>query len=180
VLEQHYLKDSAAAPLAGQRIDAADPGPARFPSEAMQTVRQRLAQFFVGEPAGALACSAAFGADLIALEEAERLGLGRRVVLPFAPKRFCETSLVGRGGGWGRPFDRFIAAAAATGDPVLLPSDGRDVEAACGAADETIIRESLNDRSRFRRGETVGQGGGAQSRRRCNRQFPGIGRSSRF
>jgi hypothetical protein len=43
----------------------------------------------VAERADALACSAACGADLIALEEAERLGIRRCLVLPFSPDRYA-------------------------------------------------------------------------------------------
>jgi hypothetical protein len=41
------------------------------------------------QSADALVCSAACGADLIALEEAERLGIRRCSVLPFSPDRFA-------------------------------------------------------------------------------------------
>jgi hypothetical protein len=42
----------------------------------------------VWERAVALVCSAACGADLVALEEAERLGIRRRIILPLAPSSF--------------------------------------------------------------------------------------------
>jgi ABC-type enterobactin transport system permease subunit len=57
-----------------------------FPLEAVAIVRRRLADLLVQEHAVALVCSAACGADLIALEEAERLGLRRRIILPFRPE----------------------------------------------------------------------------------------------
>jgi hypothetical protein len=54
------------------------------------------------ERADAFVSSAACGADLIALEEAERLGIRRCSVLPFSPDRFtfsldaseCRASLL--------------------------------------------------------------------------------------
>lgn len=65
-------------------------------------VRQRLVDMLAAERADALVRSAACGADLIALEEAERLGIRRCVVLPFSPDQFtfsldaseCRASLL--------------------------------------------------------------------------------------
>jgi hypothetical protein len=87
-------------------------------------------------------CSAACGADLVALEEAERFGLRRRIVLPFPPKRFRETSVTDRPGDWGPVFDRLVAAAEAAGDLVILQSTGDDNDAAYAAAVQAIIREA--------------------------------------
>lgn len=76
--------DPAVVALVGRRIDAVDTNESRFPLEAVPTVRRRLADLFVRERAVTIVCSAACGADLLALEEAERLGLRRRIVLPFS------------------------------------------------------------------------------------------------
>ena len=128
--------------LAGRRIDAPDTNPARFPLQNVPIVRERLAALFSAEHAEALVCSAACGADLIALEEAERLGLRRRIVLPFPPKRFRETSVTDRPGDWGPAFDRLVAAADAAGDLVILQSTGDGDDAAYAAANQAIIREA--------------------------------------
>src|SRR5882757_8992673 len=84
--------------LAGRRIDAPETEPPRFPLKNVPMVRERLAALLAAEHAEALVCSAACGADLIALEEAERLGLRRRIVLTFPPNRFCVASLTDRPG----------------------------------------------------------------------------------
>ncbi len=60
----------------------------RFPLHAVPLVRERVSDLLQREHAKALVSSAACGADLIALEQAERLIVRRRVVLPFAPERF--------------------------------------------------------------------------------------------
>src|SRR6202007_3063310 len=86
-------------------------------------------------------CSAACGADLIALEEAERLGLRRRIVLPFPAKRFRETSVTDRPGEWGALYDRLIGEAKAAGDLVVLSGTGDD-DAAYAAANTTIVHEA--------------------------------------
>jgi hypothetical protein len=134
--------------LAGRRVDEAGTHVARFPLANVPLVRQRLAALLVAEGAAALVSSAACGADLVALQEAERLGLSRRIVLPFAPEHFRETSVTDRPGGWGRIFDRLIAAARLTGDLVVVGSD--DDDAAYAAANEAIIAEahSLNNERR--------------------------------
>src|SRR5215212_11987885 len=124
---------AAVVALAGRRVDATGTEPPRFPLENVPVVRKRLAAILAKESAMALVCSAACGTDLIALEEAERLGLRRRIVLPFSPERFRASSVVDRPGNWGPLFDRLVAAASTAGDLVVL--DGRaDDELAYAAA----------------------------------------------
>ena len=53
-------------------------------------------------------CSGACGADILALEAAAQLGLGRRLVLPFARQQFRATSVADRGEEWGRRFDAIL------------------------------------------------------------------------
>ena len=107
--------------LAGRRIDASDEPARRFPLEHAPLVRERLRAVFLREPAQALVCSAACGADLMALEVAEQLGLRFRIILPTAPERFRETSVVDRPGEWGGLFDQVIGRAERAGDLVVLP-----------------------------------------------------------
>jgi predicted acylesterase/phospholipase RssA len=142
VPDQSHVKGDAIVALAGRRIDASDIDQPRFPIEAVPTVRRRLAQLLGDERAISLVCSAACGADLVALEEAECLGVRRRIVLPFPPERFRETSVIDRPGNWGPLFDRLIAAAAAAGDLVVLSDQACGDEAAYVAANEAIIREA--------------------------------------
>jgi hypothetical protein len=87
-------------------------------------------------------CSAACGADLVALEEAGKLGIRRRVVLPFAKERFRQTSVVDRPGNWGEVYDHVIADVETTGDLIVLPRVVGDEEDAYQAANEAIIREA--------------------------------------
>jgi hypothetical protein len=140
--ETKQIPSHAVVALAGRRIDARDTDSPRFPLENVPIVRGRIAALLSAEHAEALVCSAACGADLIALEEAERLGLRRRIVLPFPPKRFRETSVADRPGDWGPVFDRLIGAAAAVGDLVILPPVNNDDDAAYAAANQALIREA--------------------------------------
>ncbi len=132
--------DGTVVALAGRRVDAPGTKPPRFPLGNVPLVRQRLAELLARERAAALVCSAACGADLVALAEAERLGLRRRIVLPFAPERFRETSVVDRPGDWGPAFDRLIAAAGAAGDLVVL--DVGNNNSTYAAANQAIVREA--------------------------------------
>lgn len=128
--------------LAGRRIDAPGTKPMRFPLSNIEEVRLRLARTFARLHAIGLVCSGACGADLVALEVAEQLGMQRRIVLPFAPERFRKSSVVDRPGDWERVFDRQIAEAAKNDDLVVLELRGND-DRAYAAANEAIIREAL-------------------------------------
>ena len=143
MVDQPPTQFGAVIALAGRRIDAEGSDPPRFPLLNAPLVRKRLAEVFAAESMVALVCSAACGADLIALEEAERVGRKRRIVLPFSRERFRATSVVDRPGEWGPVFDRLVAAADAAGDLVVL-DEGivGDEAAAYAAANEAIIREA--------------------------------------
>jgi hypothetical protein len=90
----------------------------------------------------ALVCSAACGADLIALETAQQMGLPTRIVLPFSATRFRETSVVDRPHPefWGSMFDRATSAARAHGD--LIELDAVEADDAYSMANGVIIREA--------------------------------------
>ncbi|MFC7736518.1 hypothetical protein ACFQX4_11825 [Roseomonas sp. GCM10028921] len=139
--EQRRLSAAVVA-LAGRRVDAPGAYPPRFPVGNVPLVRRRLAEVLAAEDTRTLVCSAACGADLIALEEAEKLGLRRRIVLPFAPERFRRTSVADRPGGWGPEFDRLVAAARGAGELVVLDGAGEG-DAAYAAANEAIVREAV-------------------------------------
>jgi hypothetical protein len=139
MLESIPPKDTAVVALAGRRIDGTDTHPSRFPLDAVAIVRRRLADLLTRERAAVLVCSAACGADLLALEEAERLGLRRRIIIPFPADQFRRTSVIDRPGDWGRVFDRLVTAAATAGDLVVLSRDDGSGETAYAAANEAII-----------------------------------------
>jgi hypothetical protein len=140
--EEIIISYHAVIALAGRRIDAPETKSARFPLSNVPIVRERLAALLAAEHAEALVCSAACGADLIALAEAERLGLRRQIVLPFSAKRFRETSVTDRPGEWGPLYDRLIAEAQAAGDLVVLPGTDGDDDAAYSTANHSIISEA--------------------------------------
>jgi hypothetical protein len=128
--------------MAGRRIDPTDAEPARFPLANVGMVRERVATLFAALQPRALVCSAACGADLLALEAAQALGLRCRVVLPFEVARFRESSVIDRPGNWGPMFDRLIDAITADADLVVLHTPGGD-EHAYAAANAAILGEAL-------------------------------------
>ena len=135
------MVDTAIVALAGRRIDLPEAQVPRFPLENVQEVGRRVCDALCEMHAVALVCSAACGADLVALEQAKQLGLRRRIVLPFAPERFRETSVIDRPGDWGPLYDQHIVATAAAGDLLSLDiAAGGD--AAYAAANEAIVREA--------------------------------------
>jgi hypothetical protein len=127
--------------LAGRRIDA-DGAPPRFPLDEAPLVKRRLTSLLRDLQPDALVCSAACGADLLALEAAMALNILVTIVLPFAPERFRETSVVDRPGEWGRRYDavmkRATKGAVANRIHVIEPPAGGDDDAYQKATDAIL------------------------------------------
>jgi hypothetical protein len=108
--------------LAGRRIDIAGAEPARFPLDQVERVKHELLEFFGAVHPSMLVCSAACGADLLALESAAELGIATTIVLPFNRTRFRASSVVDRPGNWGPRFDKAMKRAAASGHIEMISS----------------------------------------------------------
>ena len=130
------------ASLAGRRIDAADADPLRFPEVREDVVTGRIAAALSACGASALVCAAACGADLLALEAAQREGIESHIVLPFATAEFRRSSVVDRGDEWGAAFDRLVDAASARGAVQILGLDPHDPHA-YEKTNEAILDEAL-------------------------------------
>src|SRR5262245_24067239 len=128
--------------LAGRRIDAEGASPERFPRRNVDRVRAAIRSTLDRLGARALVCSAACGADLLALDEAGPLGLRRRVVLPFAAARFRDTSVTDRGGEWGPMYDAVIDDVSKLGDLVEI-ADAGEGDLAYAAANRRILDEAV-------------------------------------
>lgn len=126
--------------MAGRRVDPVDAKQVRFPLKNVALVHERVAKMLRKENATALASSAACGADLITLAEAGRLGIRRRVVLPFEQQKFREGSVVDRPGDWGVIYDRVVSEVKAANDLVILPE--RPEDEAYVAANLAILDEA--------------------------------------
>lgn len=127
--------------LAGRRVDPADQPVPRFPLANASIVSARMQALLERRRPAALVCSAACGADLLALDAAGTLGLRRRIVLPFAPDDFRRTSVTDRPGDWGPLFDRIITEVGAAGDLVVLDC-APDGEFAYERTNERILDEA--------------------------------------
>ena len=138
-----FAAEGAVIALAGRRIDAESVEDPKFPFERIGPVRSAIAENLLSAGARALICSAACGADLLALDAAEELNVPARVVLPFSAERFRETSVVDRPHPdfWGGLFDRVIAKARERSDLVELESTEADDDA-YSAANRVIIEEA--------------------------------------
>ena len=106
--------------LAGRRIDSVDTEPPQFPLQNVGKVSDAVRKLLVQQGATTVVSSAACGADLIALAEAGKLGIRRRVVLPFAREKFRETSVVDRPGDWGVLYDEVLDQMQAAGELVII------------------------------------------------------------
>ena len=127
--------------LAGRRIDAMDTKQHRFPLQNVGLVRERLLQMLKSEAVTVLVCSAACGADLIALSVAGSLGLRRRIVLPFERERFRTTSVVDRPGNWGPIYDQILDEVEASSNLVVIPKALE--EEAYSATNRVILEEAI-------------------------------------
>jgi hypothetical protein len=143
----------AVVALGGRRIDAEPTSTPRFPFDQVDRVGMEIADQLRRTQAVALVCSAACGADLIALETAQKMGLPTRIILPFSAARFRETSVVDRPRPefWGSMFDRVTSAARADGNLVEL--DAPEADDAYSMTNGVIIREAkklagIKDRER--------------------------------
>ncbi len=106
--------------LAGRRVDAEGATEPRFPLQSIERVRSEIRVLLEKYRPTALVASAAAGADLLALEEAGKMGIRRRIVLPFEPQRFRDTSVTDRPGDWGSLFDKVYAETKEAGGVVFV------------------------------------------------------------
>jgi len=118
------------AALAGRRIDAEASIEPRFPAANAPMVGDRIRSCFQRLAVSTLVCSAARGADLLALGVAGDLGLRRRVVLPSDAASFRASSVVdglaNKGQDsyeWGAIFDGIVEAVDRQRDLSILPGD---------------------------------------------------------
>lgn len=131
---------ASALALAGRRIDASEAETPRFPLHRLTEVGRALRHVLQRENVAYLVCSAACGADLLALQAAAELGITYRIVLPFDRLRFKGVSVLDRPGDWGGLFDTVVDGAAALGNLVVLAGSGDDADAFT-AANKRILAE---------------------------------------
>lgn len=134
------------AALVGRRIDADDTRIHQFPLVMVPVVRLALFKLLREERVGLLICSAACGADLLALDVALEAGIQCRVILPFDQRHFRKTSVTDRPGDWGALFDRIISTVDRKGGLVVLNTED-SAERGYQKANEAIIQEAIQTSS---------------------------------
>jgi len=112
--------------LAGRRVDAIDATQPRFPAQNVENVSAAIHALLQQQGATAVVSSAACGADLVGLTEAGKLGLRRKIVLPFSRDKFRDSSVVDRPGEWGGMYDTILDAVEANGDLVVIDTGKED------------------------------------------------------
>lgn len=132
---------TAVAALAGRRVDAPSRSTPRFPAGEEGYVANKLLRRFDKEQVGQLVCSAACGADILALEAARQMGVPARIVLPFSRTLFRTVSVTDRPGDWGKRFDVLISEAESQGRLIELDFHADDPNA-FSATNHRIVREA--------------------------------------
>jgi len=127
--------------LAGRRTDAPDTDIARFPLSSLAKVRKDLFNLFLDNKAEKLVCSAACGADLVALDVAGELGIERHIIIPFSVSDFRRISVTDRPGAWGPLYDQIIADVSAQGLLQILGLNTND-DSAFSLANKAIIEQA--------------------------------------
>ena len=110
--------------LAGRRIDAPSSENAKFPLREVPRVSAEIRALFLEHQVSAMVSSAACGADLLALSEAGRLGLIRRIVLPFGREQFRRQSVTDRPGDWGPLYDRVMDEVSSQENLIIVGDFG--------------------------------------------------------
>ena len=132
--------------FAGRRIDATDVKTQRFPLTQVDVVQKKIEELFHRDNVKTLTCSAACGADLIALQVAQKLGIHSRIILPFVSERFRVTSVMDRPctqeWNWGILFDQVIDIAQEKGELVVVETD-EAYQKAYQAVNRAILNEAL-------------------------------------
>lgn len=124
--------------LAGRRIDESKTETARFPMANVPIVKERLKILFQQKGATGLVCSAACGADLLALQAAGDLGVRRKIILPSEPEAFRQSSVIDRPGSWGGIFDKIYRQLKHSGDVSVMKTEAKDDELYLEANDKIL------------------------------------------
>lgn len=128
--------------LAGRRIDEENTETPRFPLANVKKVQEQIEILFSERGVKGLVCSAAAGADLIALETAEKLNIKRRIILTSSHEDFRENSVADRPGEWGKIFDKIYKELSGSRDIVEVKSAAKGDDLYLEAND-TILNEAL-------------------------------------
>lgn len=106
--------------VAGRRTDSEDAKEKRFPLENTKFVKQSIQKEFKKSNAKTFISSGACGADLIAMEVADELGLECYMLLPFDEENFKTISVTDRPGDWHLIYDPLIEKLKSTNGLIVM------------------------------------------------------------
>lgn len=130
-------REGSVVAVVGRPIDEHDASAQRFPLTAVGEVRARLDRYMARVRPSAVVCSAASGADLLALDVAEARRVRSRVVLPYGRARYRQIVVTNRPGTWGPLFDRILGTLPSE-DVIVLAVGNGDAAENAGAAAEAV------------------------------------------
>jgi hypothetical protein len=133
------------AAAGGRRVDHSNADVARFPSSNVEVVRSRLSAKLQANRVEVLVSSAACGADLLALDAANDLGLESLIILPFDMSEFRSRSVTDRPGGetfWGPLFDRLLSPRPRM-QLLVLDGSASQPDQAFTAVNERLVSDVL-------------------------------------
>ena len=118
----------------------------RFPLVESDRVGREVEAVLREQRVTLVVSSAACGADLIVLHLAHRLGIRRRVLLPYAPERFRRHSVVDRPSSqqwnWGMLYDQVIEQVRDVGDVRIL-EDTPEGQIGYQAVNRALLDEAM-------------------------------------
>lgn len=123
-----FNEGSPVLAFAGNRIDAPDRETPRFPPTNVGLVTDRVGALLDGLRPRCVVGSAASGADLIVLSEADRRSIPSHVVLPLPLDRFREISVADQGGQWLEIFDRLVGRPGSSVVEIIIADRSDDQE----------------------------------------------------
>jgi hypothetical protein len=93
---------------AGRRVDSLEAPVARFPTQNVPEVREKIRQVLKNRKPVAIVSSAASGADLLLLDIACEMRVPRHILLPSRPSKFRVSSVTDRPGNWGELYSKAL------------------------------------------------------------------------
>lgn len=139
-------REGSVVALVGRPIDEHDASAQRFPLTAVGDVRARLDRYMARVRPSAVVCSAASGADLLALDVAEARRVRCRVVMPYDRARYRQAVVRNRPGTWGPLFDRILGALPSEDVIILTDGDdgsgGENASAVCDAVHAAVLDQA--------------------------------------
>jgi hypothetical protein len=130
--------------LAGRRIDAENASIERFPRRMVANVAKSIRDTLTECSAICLVCSAAAGADLLALDTALDIGIRCRVVIFSSVEEFGRASVSDRGPEWEAMYTRVIRAVGSC-NLVCVPA-GSDDASSFRQVNERLFEEAFAEK----------------------------------